>query len=201
MIISCIGLINNIDFSNLKPLFTSNINSNIKASSTYFISSITPLFLLLMIKKDSIKSKEKEEKIPIILTLLSIFLTITQLVIIISVLGINLTNIYQNPDMIVYKKISFLNLLDRVEVMLSLNNFLNGFFILVMCFYTLKETTINIIKTKKEHTILALLGLTFFLLSTTINIKNTIYLNTNIICLVILSIILLRQTIYKYIHH
>lgn len=199
--ISFIGLFNKMDFSNLKPLFTTNSFTHIRSSLSYFLSVSTPLFLLMMIKKNDIKSRKKEEKLPLIFTVISIILTTIQLIIIISVLGIKLTNIYVNPDMIVYKKISFLNLLDRVEVILSLNNILNSFFLLVMCFYSLKEVTTTIIKTKKEHVVLALLGIVLFILSNTLNISKNIYLLSNGICLGLFLMLFLRNIIHKYSHH
>jgi len=194
IIISWIGLFNKMDFTNLKPLFTTSIDSHLKSSSIFFISTITPLFLLLMIKKNSIKTQKKDTKrLPFTFTIISIILTTIQLIIIISVLGIKLTNIYQNPDMIVYKKIAFLNLLDRVEVLLSFNNILNSFFLLVMCLYTLKEVTINIIKTKKEHIVLALLGIILLILGNAYNTTNILYLRINIITLILFIILFIKQ--------
>ena len=201
LIISWIGLINQIDFSNLRPLFTISINNHIKSSFTYFITSCIPLFLLLIIPECTIKSSKKDDKLPIYFTIGSVTLALSQFILIISVLGIHLTNIFENPDMIVYKKISFLNILDRVEVMLSFNNILNMFFILVMCFYVLKEIINHLIKTKKEHINLALIGLFSLILSNTIEITNHIYISSNFICFIIIIYLLLRNIIYKYSHH
>jgi len=198
LIISWLGLINQIDFSNLLPLFTTNINNHIESSYTYFITSCIPLFLLLIIPEHTIKSSKKENKLPIYFTIGSIIITISEFILIISVLGIHLTNIYQNPDMIIYKKISFLNILDRVEVMLSFNNILNMFFILTMCFYVLKEIINHLIKTKKEHMNLALIGLFSLFLSNVIEITKETYIVINFVCFIIIIYFLIRNLIYNY---
>ena len=200
LITSWSGLINEIDFSNLKPMFTTSIETHMKSSLIYFITSCIPLFLLLIIPECTIKSSSKEKNLPIYFTLGSIILAITQFILIVSVLGIHLTKIYQNPDMIIYKKISFLNILDRVEVMLSFNNILNMFFILVMCFYTLKEIINHLIKTKKEHINIALIGLFSLILSNTIEINNQTYLISNFVCFILIIYFILRNIIYKYNH-
>lgn len=200
-IISLIGLITDIDLNNLKPLFTTNINNHINTSSIYFLSTVIPLFNILIIKEDKIKSVTKENKLPFIFIILSILLTFFQYILIISILGIQLTNIYQNPDMIIYKKISFLNILDRVEVILAFNNILNIFFTLTLYLYTLKKMITKTIKTKKEHIILALLGISIFILSNTLNINTNLYLFLSSLCLIIFIIITLKSFIHKYNHH
>ena len=101
-------------------------------SSNYFLSCIIPLFLLLGISPSQVEWENKNKHLPYLFTLLSILFTFITLILIISILGIKLANIYKFPDIIIYKKISFLNLLERIEVILAFNNILNSIFFLIM---------------------------------------------------------------------
>ena len=134
-IIGIIGLLKYIDISNIKPLLTVPINIGIKSSLIYFLSTISPLFLLLIIPKNKMEINKSGKKLPYFFIILSTILIIIQTIIIISVLGIQLTNLYEYPDIIIYKKISFLNILERVEVYLAFNNILNSIYILIMRWY------------------------------------------------------------------
>lgn len=189
ILISIIGLVKYMDLSNLKPLFIHNISNHFDSSILYFISSIIPLFLLLIIPNIPNKSNLKFHKVPLFMTIFTILLCFIQLIIIISVLGINLTNIYQNPDMIVYKKISFLNILERVEVFLAFNNILNSLFIIIMCIYFMKEVMNNFISIKKEPISLALIAIFIIIISNTFYVDLSIYLFVSFITLVLLFIL------------
>ena len=110
----------------------------------------------------------KNNKSIIIFSIISISLILIQAILIISILGIDLTNIYKNPDIMIYKKISFLNILERVEVFLSFNQLLNGLFIITISIYLIKEILMYFIKKKKEFILLTLLALFFLFLTNTI---------------------------------
>lgn len=195
-ILGSFGLYKYIDLSNLKPLLTSNINKHVTASFTFFSNSILPLFLIL-----GLKNNKKDNHTLIIFTLLSIFIIFIQTVIIISVLGINLANIYIYPDIIIYKKISFFNILERVEVLLAFNQLLNGLFILTLNFYLIKEIINVFFKKKKELTLLTLLGTFFLLISNSIRFDESIYIFINSSLIIIVLIFLIKILIYKYILH
>ena len=197
-ILGFIGLYKYIDISNLKPLFTTNIIAHIKTSLSFFSSSILPIFLLLGLKQK--EYNKKDDRLLIIFTIISLLIIFLQLVLIISILGINLTNIYINPDIMIYKKISFLNLFERVEVFLSFNQLLNGLFIITINFYLLKKIILLFTKKKKELIVITLLGIFFLIISNIINISKNIYISLNYILLIITFIILIRTLIYKHIH-
>jgi len=198
-ILGFIGLYKYIDLSNLKPLLTTSINSHIKTSFTFFNYSIFPIFLLLGLKQDEYENKDN--LLIIIFTLLGILTIFLEAILIISVLGINLTNMYQNPDIMIYKKISFLNIFERVEVFLSFNQLLNGIFIITINFYLMKKIIISVIKKEKELIILTLLGILFLFLSNIITISKDTYLFINTLLIFITFFILIRTIIYKYILH
>lgn len=195
-ILGFIGLYKYIDLNNLKPFNTISINNHINTSLHFFSYSILPIFLLLGLKKEDYK--KHDDILIIIFTLISIFIIFLQLILIISVLGINLTNIYVSPDIMIYKKISFLNILERVEVFLSFNQLLNGIFIITVNIYLIKKILTSFIKKEKELTILTLLGLIFIFFNNT-NITKEIYLILNLIILIITVILLIKLIIHKYI--
>lgn len=198
IIFGMIGLFKYIDLSNLKPLFTINITNQLKASSIFFISSITPLFLLLIIPTENINTHPTHRRFSTIFMIVSILLMFIELILIISILGIDLTNIYQNPDMIIYKKISLLNILERVETLLSLGNILNSMFFIILCLYLLKEFIVSLVGNKKEPITLALIGIILIILSNTLTLDISIYLTLNILILAVSFILFIKTIIRKY---
>ena len=195
-ILGCLGLYKYIDLNNLKPLLTSNINNHIKTSLTFLSYNILPLFLVL-----SLKNEKKDNNTLIIFTMISLLIILIQTILVIAVLGINLTNIYVYPDIIIYKKISFLNILERVEVFLSFNQLLNSIFIITLNFYLIKNILNKFIKRKKELTLLTLLGIFFLIITNIIRLDKNIYIFMNFSLIFIIFILLLKLIIYKYILH
>lgn len=142
-IISMFGILPQSNFLKIKPLFSTNITSIFKSSLYFFLSFPLPFFLLLYFPKNSLKKKENGQKNWIKSILFSgIFLFIT-LFLILSSLGIQLTNLYKNPLMITYQKISFLNILERVEATLSFSYILLYLFPMVLLIYLLKELILD----------------------------------------------------------
>lgn len=195
-IISLIGVTKYLDFTNLKPLFTTSIHSHISSSIIYFSSSILPLFLLLVIPGKQIEDQGKH--LPILLTIFSIILTMIQLIMIISILGISLSNLYHYPDMVVYKKISFLNILDRLETFLSFNNILNSMFFILMTLYFLKEVVNGLFQRKKEHITLLVIGFLLLITVNIIEISYSVYAIMNLVLLGFTLIIFLQSLTHRY---
>lgn len=198
-IISSFGLVKYMDLSNLKPLFTIDMKNHLHSSITYFLSSVIPLFLLTIIPSKQVEWESKNKKLPYLFILLSILLVLIQLLFIISVLGIHLTNIYSLPDMVIYKKISVLNVLERIEVILAFNNLLNSLFFIMVGVYFLKEIIGHFISKKKEHIILALIGIICILLSNFVLNTLSIYLQISILLFIILGIFIMIHYLSKYI--
>ena len=192
-----IGLMKYMNLSNLKPLLTTTVRKSLSSSLIYFLSSMIPFFLLFSIPKKEMENTKHFKKLPYLLTLLSILFTFIQLMIIISVLGIHLTNIYQHPDMIIYKKISFLNILERVEVFLAFNNILNSLFVIILGIYLLNQMINSFLKKKKEHISLALIGLIFIIVTTLFTFPLDLYLMTSIALFLLFGIFILCCLKYK----
>ena len=155
-----------------------------------------PVFLILCFKNN-----KKDNKNLIIFTLLSIVIIFLQTILVISVLGIKLSNYYIYPEVMVYKKISFLNIFERVEVFLSFNQLLNGLFIIILNFYLILKIINTFFKTKKELTLLTLLGIFFLIISNIITLNKYIIVFVNISLSIITLLFFIKKIIYKYILH
>lgn len=195
-ILGYLGLYKYIDLNNLKPLFINNISNHIKTSFKFFFFSIMPVFLILCFKNN-----KKDNNILIIFTLLSVLIIFLQTILVISVLGIKLSNYYIYPEVMVYKKISFLNIFERVEVFLSFNQLLNGLFIIILNFYLILKIINTFFKTKKELTLLTLLGIFFLIISNIITLNKYIIVFINISLSIITLLFFIKKIIYKYILH
>ncbi len=201
-IITLIGMFKYMNLYSVKPLLSSPIKDTIISSTLYLSSSFIPLFILGMIPLSSLSRKKKFDFHFLRGAILSSIMIFINLFSIITTLGIELTNIYQNPDMILYKKISFLNVLERVETTLAFNNILNSFFFILMAIYFLKEIIKKIfnIKKEKEKIFLSLIILGLTLISSLLIIPLNLYLIASIITLVITIIINIKIIIDKHNH-
>ena len=190
-IISIIGVSKYINLYNVKPLLAAPVENTIISSLIYMLSSVIPLFLLGIIPLNKIAKNKKTDSTLMRASRLSSLIIFFNLFSIITTLGIELSNIYQNPDIILYKKISFLNILERVETTLAFNNILNSFFFILMGVYFLKEVIIHIFHVKKEKEILSLSLIVFVLMiiSTILTIPNNIYMIVSLACLFIILVI------------
>lgn len=203
VLITIIGSLKYINLYNVKPLLSSPIENTIISSMLYFISSIIPLFMLGIIPLNKIKKDKKRDYTLMNASKLSSLIIFINLFTIITTLGIELTNIYQNPDMILYKKISFLNILERVESTIAFNNILNSYFFILIGIYFLKEVIIKLFSIKKEKEILSLslIMIVLAMISTILTIPQSIYIITSIACFILITILNLKIIIGKYNHH
>lgn len=148
IIIILIGLVGNVNIDNIKPILN-NSKENILISSFYFIGfNILPLFLLNIIPKNKIKNySSKKSYLFYFISTLSllnvIFLTI-------SIFGIHLAELYHYPSFHLLKRVSVLDIIDRIESILSLEWFLALFVQIIMGLYFIKEGLKEIFKIKEK---------------------------------------------------
>ncbi|MDD6223546.1 MAG: GerAB/ArcD/ProY family transporter [bacterium] len=202
---SFLGMGKFINLYNVKPLLSSSLENTILSSLLYFISAIIPIFLLGIIPHSHINFTPDKTQQHILQNAVkfSTLLIFINLLTIISTLGIQLANIYQNPDMILYKKISFLNILERIETTIAFNNILNSFFFILMAIYVLKESIIKIFNIKKEKEIisLSLIILILMITSTLLTIPKNLYLISSVLILIIMLTMSFKLFIGKYSQH
>ena len=183
-LIGIIGNINNIDISNIKPLFYElNINF-IKSIFAVIILSITPNILLLNIDNNI---SQKELLIGYYLSGINILLLVISTI---GTLGITLAKSYRYPEYIAFEKISFMGFIERIENILAFIWLIDLLSLGILCL-------INIYKIiNKKISIIIIIIITYL----TVNIFINIYQNTMIIyhyIFYILAIIIILLLIKK----
>lgn len=150
-IITFIGLVPQVKFSNILPILKDGIISPIKASFGYIAYVITPLFFISTIPVNYYEDKKNYKKymtISYIISSITIF-AITFLVI--SVFGIELVDLYQYPEFQILRRVSFGGFIERVESTLSIQWVLELFVLITIGMYFIKQGAYHIlcIKNKK----------------------------------------------------
>lgn len=151
ILISLINIVSLVPYTNpnnLYPLMTNNLSNNYIGSLYHMILSVTPLFLLLVIPKDDVDKPKKYRKYIIISYLIASIYTLINLILIISILGIDLTSILQYPEIMILQKVSLLNFIERIEDILSFKMLFDSFFILAICLFYIKIGIIDTFKIK-----------------------------------------------------
>jgi spore germination protein KB len=120
VIITILGLTWQIKIDNLFPIFENGFKNIITCSCIYAIYNITPLFLLTTIPKNEIIDKEKLDKRIIITYIIANIITLTMYFLTLTILGKNLTVLYQYPEYDVLKKVSLIGFIERTESTISL---------------------------------------------------------------------------------
>lgn len=172
--VAIIGLVPQIEIDNFKPFLEHGITKPIYGSIFFTLSDIVPIFIVLTISKNNIIDKEKTTKsiiffytIPVILSLINTTMTI-------GTLGIHLTEMYQYPEYMVLKKISFFNFLDRIENFVTIQWIFRTFILVSLIIYHIKNT---IKKDTNSKLITILILTTIIILNLTLFKNNTIFSN------------------------
>lgn len=140
VLITVIGLAPQIELDNFKPMLENGINRPLKGSLIFTLSDIIPVFIVLAISKKNIVNKEKTTKSIIIFYTLAILIMFLNISMTIGTLGIHLTNMYQYPEYLVLKKISFFNFLDRIENFVTIQWIFRTFILVSLVVYYIKNT-------------------------------------------------------------
>ena len=148
IIIILFGLIGNINIDNIKPILNNSPGNILYGTFCLVGFNILPLFLLNIIPKNNIQnySVKKSLLFYIIsgLSLLNVmFLTI-------SIFGIHLSELYNYPSFHLLKRVSVLEIIDRVESILSLEWFLALFVQIMISLFFVKESLKEIFKVKQK---------------------------------------------------
>lgn len=145
-IISVLGISSNIKIDNFLPLFEHGIVPDIKASIFFVLTDIIPIFIMLCISKKNIRDKENVNKSIIISYSIGMFVSLASMIMTIGSLGIYLTNIYEYPEYMMLKKISFFNFLNRIENLISIHWLFLSLLIVTISVYYVNR----LIKIKKK---------------------------------------------------
>lgn len=142
------GLISNINIDNIKPILNNNPKNILYGTFCFIGFNILPIFLLTIIPKNKITNySPKKSFIFYIISGLSLlnvmFLTI-------SIFGIHLSELYNYPSFHLLKRVSVLDMIDRVESILSLEWFLALFVQIMISLFFIKEALKETFQTKEK---------------------------------------------------
>ena len=142
------GLISNINIDNIKPILNNNPKNILYGTFCFIGFNILPIFLLTIIPKNKITNySPKKSFIFYIISGLSLlnvmFLTI-------SIFGIHLSELYNYPSFHLLKRVSVLDIIDRVESILSLEWFLALFVQIMISLFFIKEALKETFQTKEK---------------------------------------------------
>lgn len=150
--LTIIGLVWQIKIENIFPILENGIKNPLICSIIYITYNITPLFLLTIIPKNDISDKEKLNKRIIITYILGNIIVLIIFFITLSVLGPNLTNLYQYPEYDSLKKISLIGFIERTESIISLRWAFYSFALTTMGILFITKYIKHILKIKNEKT-------------------------------------------------
>ena len=139
-LIALIGLIPGFELSNIKPFLEHGLKRPMLGATYVMGFNILPIFLLLMIPKNSLVDKENVNKFLTGFYIWGIILMFLVMLLTMGNLGIYLSSIYQYPEYISLKNISIFGFIDRIENLVS-SQWIFGLFInLAMVVYFLANT-------------------------------------------------------------
>lgn len=170
LFISIAGNIPNVNLDNFLPLFEHGILVDAKAGIIFSLTDIIPIFILLSLCKENISDKRNLKKSIIISYSFGILVSFILVIMTIGTLGIYLTNIYQYPEYMMLKKITFFNFLNRLENFISIQwLFLTPVVGMMSVFYV---TRFAKVKTKKGTVVVSLITLLVIFLFCILTFKN-----------------------------
>lgn len=179
---------------NLYPLMTNNFSNTYIASLYHMILMSTPIFLLLIIPKSEIENKKKYKKYIIISYLISSIYTLINLILVISILGIELTSILQYPEIMILQKVSLLNFIERIEDILSFKILFDSFFILAISLFYIKIGIIDTFKFKgfkKKYLFDIIIGILILITSIVLKPHNIYFLLITLTTILAIHVLLM----------
>ncbi len=139
-IIAALSLLKEFNVNGLKPVFNSGIIPILKGSFSSLGLNVFPLFIILIIPKNSIKNNNKILSSFFKVYIFRYICMLSVLVICVAILGIELTNLYQYPEYHILKTINIANFFQRVESVLSIQWIFDAVMSVALCIYFAKES-------------------------------------------------------------
>ncbi len=152
IILTILGLINGVDINNIKPILNTNKLDILKGSYYFIALNILPLFILTFIPKEKIQNYTKKNT-----TLFYIISTLSLLNVMfltLSIFKINLAELYDYPCFHILKRVSVLEIIDRVESILSLEWVLALYIQIIISLFYIKAYLKETFKTKTNSQII-----------------------------------------------
>lgn len=130
-----IGLISNLDISNIFPIYDGGYKKVLIGSLTYSIFSSLPLFFLGAIGRNEISDETKYTKNILKMYTFANIMLIIVIICTIFVLGYPLISILKYPEYMATKKVVLFNIFERVENIMAFQWFFDTFFLIIMSMY------------------------------------------------------------------
>lgn len=157
--ITIFGLLLNFPYVNLSNLSLNLLKTNNLFKETFYYTFLITYSYFLIYPISNTKFKIKD-------LIVSSSYQILLYLLIISILGFTLTNLYEYPYITIFKKVNLIDFVERVEILFSLNYLFNFYFFLLLCYYQIRNILENKIKKDKNlKTALILITLLVFLTS------------------------------------
>lgn len=172
-ILTVFGLAPKVDISNLKPFLEFGLSRPFNGAFYVLGFSIVPIFIFLMIPKNSLLDKEKVNKFLVGVYSLAVILMFFVLFFTLGNLGIYLTSIYQYPEYIVLKNIELFGFIDRIENLVTIQWIFGLFMNLSFIVFFLT----NMIKNNNKSKLLTIFITTFILIISQIIFSNNTVFN------------------------
>lgn len=188
-VISFSGLISSFDFTNLKPMFQSSTNDYLSGINNYYAFHIAPMFLITMIPKNKVNNP-KIKKTMIISTVISSITMFCVILATLSVLGYELTALYEYPEFHVLKQATLVGASSRIESILVIQLIFDIFIYCTLIIYMFGNSIKEIIKAKNIN-IIYLIGCILLTIGTIYAAKYNIYVDS-----LMLKIIPIISTIF-----
>lgn len=170
------GLVQKIDFSNLKPFLEFGWNPIIKGSYSFVAFNVLPILMLNSIPKNMI-NHSKNFNLHIIFTYLFASITLfLALFFIISIFGPHLSLLYQYPEFHLLKLISLVGFISRVEGVVALLWLFDLLAFIVMGIYFILQYLKSDfqLKEKNFNPVMILLSILLILITQNVFKNNTI---------------------------
>lgn len=156
-IVSFFGLVNQIKFDNLLPFLEYGLKGPLIGGINHLIYTVFPLFILLIIPKNSIRDNNKISKKILLFYFIANISKIIVITFLISIFGIDLATLYEYPEYVILRRISTQGFFQRFESILAIQWIFDIFIMLTLIFYYIKTSFKNIFKVKSENIILPLI--------------------------------------------
>ena len=147
-IISTIGLLGEIDITNLMPVLEFGFTNVIKGSYNFIALNILPIFIIDIIPHNKIES-DKIFKNTIIIYLLSLISILIVNFYTISIYSINFINLIEYPEFHALKRVSLLGFIQRIENILIIQWIFDIFIYISLSCYYIKYSFMHLTKKVK----------------------------------------------------
>ena len=139
IIFSFSNLASSIELDNFKPFFNTKIITIIKDSIKYALYFSTPVFMILVIPKNTIEDSKKINKNLLVYFLLSSFYLLLLFSFIIGIFGIDLAKMFSYPEYSLMKKINYFDFIQHVENITTISWFYTLFISSSLSLFFIKE--------------------------------------------------------------